>query len=428
MKRRILAWALLCGLLLSACGVSEAEKETLDIYYCAVDGGVDYDCTVVKSVQSIPAGADRLHEALRLLAAEPQTPRLRSALPAGLYIETYGLEDGRISVSLNEGYSALQPIQRTLLCACMVLTLCALEEVRSVSLYEEEQLVETDLTAAAFLRESLPEGETDAEQVFWLPDPERGCLKGETMQVRQWGNVSLTESVLRQLLTELQPYGMPRDTQVLSAARRAGVCTVDLSADFRAVSELSAAELRLLLYSIVNTMTELDAVDTVLFRCEGSSMGICGAMDLSEPLCPEEAFTDRAMADEQNTVVTVYLLGADGQLVPVKAALSAGEQGGGSAAETAIRLLLGLERSWGYQLPFVQGTELLQCTLRDGVAELVLSESFWSGGDMAQEVTASALAATACDAGLRGIRIMTHSGVYRNREILTKNGDKIKNG
>ncbi len=428
MKRSIFLWALLLSLLLGACAVSGNGEETVTVYYCAEDGGMDCGCAAVRSEQTVPAGSDHLHEALRLIAEEPETAKLHSAFPNGLRIETYSLENGDISVGMSRGYSALRPIEQTMVRACLVLTLCSLREVDSVSLYEEETLLESGLTEADFLRDSLQESGTQTELTLWLPDTDRGCLVGEDRAVRQWGNVSMAESVLRQTLVSLQPYGVPKETQVLSAAQKNGVCTVDLSAEFREVSELRRDELRLLVYSIVNTLTELDSIETVQFRCEGSSMGVCGAMDLSGAFAREEGFTAPAMEDEANLTQTVYLLGADGLLVPVTAAFPVKDREY-SAVEASVRALLELDHSWGYQLPFIPGTELMSCTVRDGAADLVLGETFWSGGEPLRELTASALAATACDAGqLQGIRIMTLSGVYRNRELLTNNGDRIGNG
>lgn len=426
MRKQALAWALLLALLLCACMNSDSEAETLDIYYCAADGGMESGSAVVKCALPVRADADRLEEALRLLTEEPRSPKLKTAFPTGISVERCAAEDGCVSLSLSAGYSGLPPMERTLLRASLVLTLCALEEVRSVSLSEGDRLLEEGLTAADFLREER--NETEPELCFWLPEPERGCLTGERKTVRQRRNLTLAESAFRQLLEELQPYGLPKDTQVLRVVRRSGVCTVDLSEEFRGVCELGAESLRLLVFAIVDTMTELDGVDAVLLRCEGGDMGVCASMDLSQPLKREEAFTDAAMRDPDNAVVTLYLLGADGRLVPVKAALP-NRISDGSGTETALRLLLGLDRSWGYRLPFEEGTALLSCTVRDGVGELVLNESFRSGDEAAQELAASALAATACDAGqLRGIRIMTASGAYRNREVLRKNGDIINNG
>ena len=426
MRRRFFAWALLLAVLLSACANSASEAETLDIYYRAADGGMESGCAVVKCALPVGEGTDRLAEALRLLAEEPDAPKLHTAFPAGISVERCTAEDGCVSVSLSAGYSGLPPMERTLLGASIVLTLCALEEVESVTLLEGDRLLVTQLTAADFLREERSDAEP--ELCFWLPEPERGCLTGERKTVRQRRNLTLTESVLRQLLSELEAFGLPKDTQVLSVVRRSGVCTVDFSQEFRGICELGAASLRLLIFAIVDTLTELDGVDAVLLRCEGSDMGVCASMDLSAPLGREEAFTDAAMRDPDNAVVTLYLLGADGRLVPVKAALPKRITDGNST-ETALRLLLGLDRSWGYRLPFAEGTALLSCAVRDSVGELVLNETFRSGGEAAQELAAYALAATACDAGqLRGIRITTASGAYRSREVLRKNGDIINNG
>lgn len=235
----------------------------------------------------------------------------------------------------------------------------------------------------------------------------------------------MAEAVLRQLMPSLYEFGLPQETQVLSVSRREGVCVVDLSAEFWECAALKPTALRLLLFSVINTLTELDTVETVLFRCEGSGIGVFGSMELNSAFRREEAFTAEMMARGDCETVTLYLLAADGRLVPVR--LAAVKDGNNETpVSAAIRTLLELKTYWGFHPSCSPGTELRSCIEKDDVAELVLGESFWSSTESFRELTASALAATATDTGqIRGIRIVTESRDYRNRDILRKNGDLI---
>ena len=427
MKRSRAAFLLLLCVLFSACA-KQPETEPLNVYYCAEDGGMTAGSAVVKEVCHVPSGTDRLLEALRLLAVQPEDGALCSAFPPDIRIEAYSLEDGEIAVNLTEGYQLLPPIRRTMLRACIVLTLCDLKEVKSVSLYEEARLLESGLTGDLFLAESLPEGESRTELRFWYPDPENVCLRSDAQTLKLRGNASVAEAVLRQLMPYLYEFGLPEETQILSVSRKEGVCVVDLSAEFWACAAMEPNALRLLLYSVVNTLTELDTVETVLFRCEGSEITTFGSMELNGAFPREEAFTAEMMAREDCEKVTLYLLASDGRMVPVRLAVVRNENDDTPVA-TALRTLLGLKTFWGFQPSFLPGAELLSCSEKDGVAELVLGESFWSSTESFREMTAYAMAATAVDTGqVRGIRISTDSRSYRNRELLRKNGDLIAEG
>ena len=425
--RRITALLLILCFLLCACE-KQPDTESLNVYYCAQDGGMAAGSAIVKKTCEVPAGADRLLEALRLLTAQPEDDALCSAFPAGIRIETYSLEKGEISVMLTEGYQSLPPFARTTLRACIVLTLCGLEEVERVSLYEDAHLLESGLTGDGFLSESLPEGERRTELRFWFPDPENVCLVSEVQTVKLRASASMAETVLRQLMPSLYAFGLPAETQVLSVSRREGVCVVDLSAEFWACAALEPTGLRLLLYSIVNTLTELDTVEAVLFRCEGSGIGVFGSMELNGAFRREEGFTADMMSREDCETVTLYLMTSDGRLAPIRLAVVK-EGDDETPVVAALRTLLHLNSYWGFQPSFAHGTELIDCFEKDGVAVLVLGENFWSVTESFRELTASALVATASDTGqVEGIRIMTASRDYRNREILRKNGDLIAEG
>ena len=347
MKKRLTAFLLLLCLLLSACGnAPEDIGEALNVYYCAADGGMRSGSSIVKLPFPVSAGTDRLHEALRLLTAEPEDAGLYSAFPANIRIETYRLEDRNIAVTLSDGYQAMAPAERTKLRACLVLTLCGLEEIEQVSLYEEERLLESGLSAAVFLSESLPEGDSGTVLRFWRPDPENGCLVSEMQTVRLRGSTSMPETVLRQLMPLLYDYGLPEGTQILSVSRREGVCSVDLSSEFLGMGTLRPSQLRLLLFSVINTLTELDTVDSVLFRCEGSSIRSLGSMGLLSPFSREEAFTADMMGREDCITVTLYLMAGDGKLTPVKAAVPV-QGNAGQPVAAAVQALLTLDTYWG---------------------------------------------------------------------------------
>lgn len=298
MKRKLFAALLAVFLLFGGCGRrTEENTELLNVYFCCADGGMQSGTAIEKEAFALPDGTDRLHEALLRITEQPKSEALCSAFPASVRISAYSLEEGRISVALTEGYDALSPIRKTLLRACLVMTLCSLEEVESVCISVEERLLESDLTPECFLGDSLPEQNNRTEMRFWYPDPENGGLQSELRLVHLRSEYAEAENILQHLLTILRPYGMPQDVQILSLTETDGICTVDLSETFRAIGDLPEEAQRLLIASVVSTLTELDTVDAVYFLCEGNPLGVCGAMDLTEPLYREPELTDDAETD-----------------------------------------------------------------------------------------------------------------------------------
>ena len=73
---------------------------------------------------------------------------------------------------------------------------------------------------------------------------------------------------------------------MLGVATEEGVCHVDLSQAFLDALPDDGAELRLLVYSIVNTVAgNVEAVESVQLRAEGEPIRLPG--ELSGPLVPD---------------------------------------------------------------------------------------------------------------------------------------------
>ena len=78
----------------------------------------------------------------------------------------------------------------------------------------------------------------------------------------------------------------PEGTQLLDARLEDGVCYVNFSADLLGDEESDVQQQDLMLYSIVDTLGNLDAVSAVQILVEGEIPPGCGTADTSRPLEP----------------------------------------------------------------------------------------------------------------------------------------------
>ncbi|MBA7486951.1 hypothetical protein ES707_22513 [subsurface metagenome] len=77
---------------------------------------------------------------------------------------------------------------------------------------------------------------------------------------------------------------IPDTTKINSIVVKDGLAKVDLSKDFVEDKITSDTEDNLLVYSIVNTLTEFPEVNSVSFYIDGEKLDILGMLDISEPV------------------------------------------------------------------------------------------------------------------------------------------------
>lgn len=417
---------LLC--LLCACSAGQ-QTNTVDIYYRVADGGLAEGCAIARYSAPVSAAGDRLHETLRLLAAPPaDAVGLQSPLSGGVAISSYSLDGRCLKLALSRGYTSMHPAEQTICRSCLLLTLCGLDEVSSISIYEEDTLVEADLSRAVLLTDSLPEGCGVMSLHLWLPQADSEFLTAKPVELDLTTCPSAAEGALELLLAEPAIAACLDRAPVLERVTvDKGICTVDLGDEFRDACPRSASAERLFLYAIVNTLTELDGVNKVQFLSGGQRLESLLYIDLSGEFRREPAFLDTEAAAAENRVVTLYLGTAAGRLAPVTAALPVSVEQEDAIRQTVL-FLLELKDSWGYRRLLPASTVLRDYALEDGVCTLYLTDDFHRSID-GEELAAAALAATlAAACGVTAIRIHTESGSYHHGMLVEKDGAWIVDG
>lgn len=82
---------------------------------------------------------------------------------------------------------------------------------------------------------------------------------------------------------------IPQETKVNSVKTEDSVCTVDLSEEFVSKRTGGTSTDMLAVYSIVNSLTELDGTDSVQFLIDGEKLEIFGGLIFDEPFTADES-------------------------------------------------------------------------------------------------------------------------------------------
>ncbi len=435
MKRAIALLLLL--LLLAGCTAGEngGSAPSVDVYYLAPEGDLSGGSAVSKVSYSAAHSGDLLHEALvRLTEAPEGKTRMRSAFPPGLRISTYTLEGRSISVDLTSTYLELSPVEKTLVRCCLVLTLCSLDEVDAVNITVEGETAETGLTPDILLLESTSESEYQTELELWFPAKDGTCLLAERRQLTIAQNKPLAEYAVEELLRGPQrsdaAAAAPAGTVLRGITVSGGRCTVDFSEDYYRNRPTDPGKERLMLYALVNTLTELPGIESVRLSAEGELLDAYTYIRLDQPLTRAEEFTYPSLVNWDWYVVNLYLETADGRLTAVPVPSDNQDYPNILTMTThALEQLLSLDRSWGYTNPIPRGTMLLGIEAVDRVCILDLSRGFLGGDPRKRELAAEALAATAIDVGnYAAVRIRLEGKDYADGRLYRKEGDWFVDG
>jgi len=207
-------------------------------------------------------------------------------------LEYWALEGSSLRVSLSRDYFSLSEIDQTLTKCCIVLTLCQLDSVSRVQV----NVLGTPPSSQPYL---TPDDVifTGAEEIpreilveLYFPRSGGRGLGFETRELTLTEDDDLYTSVTHALLAGPQNGSLrspfPENLAVKAVKMEGGVCHVNFSSHLLE-TEASPPELDLLLYSIVDTLGNLDSVNSVQLLVEGDPLKSFGTTDTSIPLEPD---------------------------------------------------------------------------------------------------------------------------------------------
>ena len=142
--------------------------------------------------------------------------------------------------------------------------------------------------ASADKEEAAVPGPNEVEVVLYFMTDDGSSLEGETRIIPKEDGIA--KAVMEQLIAGPKKGGLA-STLPSSAAIRGiniadGICTVDFSSHLLTDMTEDADDRMLALYSIVNTLTQIDTVDQVRILVEGKTVEEMGGADASAALSP----------------------------------------------------------------------------------------------------------------------------------------------
>ncbi len=383
--KRFFAVLLLLALLLTGCqSVGQGNSGTPFVFcYPAVSGGE----TLVEQTVYFSEGLPMLPELVQQYIQSVPPEGAVSAIPDDWKAEKAAeLVDGVLLLSFQGGDAT--EIEDSIAAACLTRTFSAVDGVRSLCLTlpgREEDLMISQDDLLFSDTSMLPKQE---QIVLYYPDENLRYLLRETRTVEAMAAEDKPAYIIRQLL-ESKPHScIPYGTRLLNLWVENGVCTVDLSGIFLRDLKNDFATERLAVYSIVNSLTELEEIHTVNLWVAHAPIGELKWLGSATGLLRD----DRIIRTEGGVDAFLYAVcGAEDLLVPVPVSLQE------LSAEALVQSLLSYEMTVGSSY-IPRGSKLLSVRMNGGDCVVDLTAEFIDGcGDERQERLAlRCLIATLC--------------------------------
>ena len=284
------------ALTLAGCAPAQVEQPEYALWFASDLS--DWETSPQTALSAVPYGGSLTVDALvdALLAGPEEDTGLRSPFPANTRLLGWQLdEDGLLWVDLSESYGRLTGIGLTVADYCLTLTLGQLEEVERVRITVSGRTVSyrywQELSPEQALLSGAEEQPVEVSAVLYFPRSGGRGLGFESRTFQLTEEDVLVDVVARALLGGPEDSDLtraiPDSVQLYSASLEDGVCVLNFSQALLDDMPDQADQQTLLIYSVVNTMGNLDSVDSVLFQVEGETLSAYGSVDLSAPLEPD---------------------------------------------------------------------------------------------------------------------------------------------
>ena len=381
--RRLLSAVLVIASLVAICGCADkrAEREsieTISVFYLCGEEIQKSGELIAKLDLPVSKETDELHAALTAITAKPDKDGYYSAFPPSVRISAYTLENGVLTVDLTQGYLNLSEVDKNIILACMVLTLCALDEVSQLNLNVDGITLEHGLTPDMII---LQDSETNAfEQriTLYYPGPGDDFLYSEHRMLTTGYDKLLAEYVIDELLKGPQDSqlhsALPQGTQILSIEVSGDLCTVNLSREFYSNRPDIAALERMAVYSIVNSLCSISGIQSVKLLIDGEKMEKYVYIDISGSIRPEIYLSRELRFLSSDVIIPVYLATDTNELIAIPYIADASQY---SLMEecAAYALVSGLEVC-GYVSPVPKYTKIQSVYTENRVCTVEVSEEF----------------------------------------------------
>lgn len=217
---------------------------------------------------------EQISNVLHLLSTPPKDADYTNSIPSNIMVRSFRLKDGTLTISFSRSYRNLSKVNEALLRASVVKTLVQVPGVDSVAFRVlRDALVDSQGNAIGAMNATSFVDDFDFEQdstksldlTVYCPASDGSGLIKEVRSVYVNENVPVAQAVIKQLQKTPSSADaeatLPSSVKLLSISVNDGICYVDIDQPLDNIDSKVSAKLRI--YSIVNSLCELDQISRV---------------------------------------------------------------------------------------------------------------------------------------------------------------------
>ena len=284
MKKRVRCGIFcLCLLfLITACGINK-EKGEYQVYYLSIENSKivseDYNSYATE-------GEELISELLERMQMSPDSGKLKKTIPESIEVRGFLINDDLLTIDFGKGYNKLSATQEVLIRAAVVRTVLQESSISRVTFtVETEPLCNKSGSLVGIMdKDSFVENPgkqinttVETELKLYFANVDGTALVEEKREVHHSTNISVEKLIIEQLIKgpkkSSKKATIPSETKIISVTVAEGVCYVNLDASF--YNQNTEIKEEVVLYSIVNSLTELQGIHKVQIAVNGDTKGKC---------------------------------------------------------------------------------------------------------------------------------------------------------
>ena len=280
-KRAAVFLAFLWFVFLAGCsGGKETAEYSIEYLNKDKTGIVEapYDAVSVKT-------EDLIAEFFAALCSDPDNVEYRKPIPNDVEITNYSLDGAFLTIYFDADYLNMNEVEEVLCRAAVTRTMTQIPGIDCVSFYvDEKPLTEANgkligtMYADSFVEnpgEQINSIQNTNLTLYFSNETGDGLIK-ETRRVHYSSNISVEKLIMEQLLagpeTKEAKSAIPSGTKLISVSLVDGVCYVSLDETFKN-QDYSVNE-AIVIYSIVDSLSELSTISKVQISVNGDTSGV----------------------------------------------------------------------------------------------------------------------------------------------------------
>lgn len=281
MIRKLLPLLLLVLLFSAGCGEEEVSSE-YHIEY------LNKEKTKIVEVAYEPQASDTeglIREFLAQLSSDTDWVEYRKPIPSDVEVTDFSLDGVLLSIHFDEDYNKMNQVEEVLCRAAVVRTMTQIEGVDCVSFYvadapltDSKGNIIGSMNQDSFVEnpgEQINSIQNTTLTLYFSNESGDGLVVETREDVYYSSNISMEKLIMEQLLEGPQIEGaksaIPAGTKLMNVSVVDGVCYVSLDETFRNQDyQVSEA---IVIYSIVDSLTELSNISKVQISVNGDTSG-----------------------------------------------------------------------------------------------------------------------------------------------------------